>query len=78
MILDLFPANILVLNTRLQSNYWDLDKKWRWWFNNTCCPIKGHLKVIVVVDEDDDEEEDKHVSQITCTEFLSEEFRSLK
>jgi hypothetical protein len=36
------------------------------------------LKVIVVVNEDDDEEEkDMHVSQITCAELLSGEFRSL-
>jgi hypothetical protein len=36
------------------------------------------LKVIVVVNEDDDEEEkDIHVSQITCAELLSGEFRSL-
>ena len=77
MILDLFPANIFVLNVMVQFNYWDLDKKWWWWFNNTCCPIKGYLKVIMVVDEDDEEEKDIHVSQITCAKLLSGEFRSL-
>ena len=74
MILDLFPANLIIPDVMVWFDYWDLDRKWWWWINKRDFLMKRHLKVIVVVDGDEEKEEVAYVCLITCVEFVSEEF----